>query len=247
MAGVLDGKVAYITGGSRGIGAETARLLSSRGAAIVIGYGDKADRAEELAEELRAGGGRAEISGGDVRDKATSEAGVAKALEAFGKLDILVTVAGISARETLAEITAERFREVYDVNVLGTLWAIQAAAPHLTSPGGKVVTVSSRMALNPIAESSLYSGAKAAVIAMTESYAKDLGPRGITVNSVAPGLIETEMTTKSIAERGAAVAAATPLKRVGQPIDVAGVIAFFCSDDSRWVTGRTLRADGGIV
>ena len=200
-----------------------------------------------MAAEIRAAGGRAEVSGGDVRRLATAKAGVQEALDAYGRLDILVTAAGISGRETLSEITEDRYRAIYDVNVLGTIWAVQAAAPHLTAPGGRIVTVSSRMAVNPIPSSVLYSGAKAAVTAMTEAFAKELGPRGITVNAVGPGLIDTERMHDAVAARGAAVAAETPLRRVGQPADVAAVIAFLASDDAGWITGRMIRADGGIV
>ena len=247
MTGALDGKVALITGGSRGIGAAVARLLASRGAAVVIGYGRAADDAEAVAAAIRASGGRATISGGDIRLPATAAAGVATARDRFGRLDILVTAAGISGRHVLAEIGEADYREIYDTNVLGTLLAIQAAAPHLTAPGGRIVTIASRIAVNPQPGTALYAGTKAAVVAMTETFAKELGPRGITVNSVAPGLIETEMTREAVASRGAAVAADTPLGRIGQPEDVAGVVAFFASDDARWVTGRMLRADGGIV
>ena len=247
MARPLHGKVALVTGASRGIGAATARLLAERGAAVVLGYGKAAAEAAALAAEIRDAGGKAEISGGDVRLGATAEAAVATAVRAFGRLDILVTAAGISGRYLLAEIDEALYREVYDINVLGTLLAIQAAAPHLTAPGGRIITISSRLARNPAPGAALYSGSKAAVVAMTEAFAKELGGRGITVNSVAPGLIETDMTRAAVANRGASVVAETPLGRLGQPGDVAGVVAFFASDDAAWVTGRTLRADGGIV
>jgi 3-oxoacyl-[acyl-carrier protein] reductase len=243
----LEGKVAYVTGGSRGIGAATSRLLAARGAAVVIGYGTGADQAEALAQDIRSTGGRAAISGGNVTQKTTAEAGVAKALASFGRLDILVAAAGTSSQGMLADLTEDAYRAAFDTNVLGTLWAIQAAAPHLASPGGRIVTLSSRLAQNPFAGGAIYAGTKAAVIAMTESFAKELGSRGITVNSVAPGMIETDMTREAVAARGAAVAAQTPLGRIGQPEDVAAVVAFLASDDARWVTGRTIRTDGGIV
>jgi 3-oxoacyl-[acyl-carrier protein] reductase len=243
----LDGKVAVITGGSRGIGAATARLLARRGAAVVIVYATSEGPARALADEIAAAGGKARISGGDVRDPATSAAAVRAALDAFGGLDILVTAAGVGSQGALGEITEARYREVFDINLLGTLLPIQAAAPHLTAPGGRIVTISSRLAQNPFPGSALYAGAKAAVLAMTEALARELGPRGITVNTVLPGMIETAMTREAVAERGAAVAAQTPLGRIGQPEDVARAIAFFASEDSRWVTGRAMRVDGGIV
>lgn len=245
--GQLDGKVALVTGGSRGIGAEACRVLASRGAAVVIVYNSAAEQAEALASEIHGAGGRAVISGGDVRDKETADKAVAKAADAFGRLDILVTSAGISGRETLEKITVERYRALYDINVLGTLHFIQAAVPHMTAPGGRIVTVSSRLAMSPQVGAALYSGTKAAIVAMTKVFAKELGPRGINVNSVAPGLVETDLTVKSVAERGAATIAQTPLGRIGKPADVAGVIAFLASDDALFVTGRTIRVDGGIV
>lgn len=242
----LNGQVAWITGASRGIGAETARLLASRGAAVVIGYGTAQADAQNVADTIVASGGRAVISGGDLRKRETAEAAVKAALENFGKLDILVTAAGVNHWGGLEQITEKDVTDVMDVNLRGTLLSIQAAVPSM-GEGARIVTISSRLAQNPQAGSALYSASKAAVIAMTESFAKELGPRCIRVNSVAPGLVETDMTREAVAERGAAVAAQTPLGRIGQPADIAGAIAMLVSPDSGWITGRTLRADGGIV
>jgi 3-oxoacyl-[acyl-carrier protein] reductase len=239
--------VAYVTGGSRGIGAATCRFLAARGAAVLVGYSSGAAEAEAIAARIREAGGRAETAGGDIRLRETAETAVQKALDAFGRLDILVTSAGASGRQTLAEITEQQYRDIYDTNVLGTIWSIQAAAPHLTAPGGRIIMVSSRMAINPVPGSALYGGAKAAMNAMAEAFAKELGPQGITVNSVAPGLIDTERMHAGVVARGEAVAAETPLRRIGMPDDVAGVVAFLASEDSGWITGRTIRADGGIV
>lgn len=243
----LHGKVAYVTGGSRGVGAGAVRLLAARGATVMIGFGTHSTKAEALAGDIRAVGGQAEITGGDIREAETSISAVERTLARYGRLDILVTSAGISRRDALRDISEQAYRDVYDANVLGTILAIQAAAPHLSRPGGRIITVSSRVAINPTADSALYAGAKAAVIAMTEAFAKELGPQGITVNAVAPGLIATERMLDVVATRGAEVAAQTPLRRIGLPDDVARVIAFLASDDSGWMTGRTLRVDGGIV
>lgn len=243
----LHGKVAYVTGGSRGVGAGAVRLLAARGATVMIGFGTHSTEAEALAGDIRAAGGQAEITGGDIRKAETSISAVERTLARYGRLDILVTSAGISRRDALRDISEQAYRDVYDANVLGTILAIQAAAPHLSRPGGRIITVSSRVAINPTADSALYAGAKAAVIAMTEAFAKELGPQGITVNAVAPGLIATERMLDVVATRGAEVAAQTPLRRIGLPDDVARVIAFLASDDSGWMTGRTLRVDGGIV
>jgi 3-oxoacyl-[acyl-carrier protein] reductase len=243
----LAGKVALITGGSRGIGAATAQLLARRGAAVVIVYGSAEGPAVTLADQIRHQGGRAAVSGGDLRLAATSDAAVQCALDSFGKLDILVTAAGVSSLAPLSSISEDQYRNIFDINVLGTLLPIRAAAPHLTAPGGRIITLSSRLAQNPFAGAGLYSASKAAVLAMTQSFAKELGPRGITVNAVLPGMIETEMTRDAVAARGASVAAETPLRRIGQPEDVARAIAMLASEDSGWITGQAVRVDGGLT
>ncbi|WGF87792.1 SDR family NAD(P)-dependent oxidoreductase [Marinivivus vitaminiproducens] len=243
---MLAGKVAIVTGGSRGIGAAVARTLAARGAAVVVGYGKGAEAAEAVAADIRAANGRATVSGGDVREPAAADAAVTAALDTFGRLDILVTAAGVSVSSPLAEIDTAQVRDAFDINVLGTVLAIQAAAPHLPE-GGRIVTFASRLALNPLPGSAIYAASKAAVIGLTQTVALELGGRGITVNAVAPGMIETDMTREAVRARGAAVATATPLGRIGQPDDVAGIVAFLVSDDARWMTGRTLRADGGLA
>jgi 3-oxoacyl-[acyl-carrier protein] reductase len=247
MSGQFEGKVAWVTGGSQGIGKGVVKMFAERGAAVLIGYSSHRDVAEDLAKSIRDAGGQAEITGGDVRDPAVAKAAVDLALERFGKLDILVTSAGVGGRHNLDEITLDDYRHVFDINVWGTIASIQAAAPHMTSPGGKIVTVTSRVALNPFAGAALYAGAKNAVNAITDSFARELGPKGITVNAVAPGLIETERMASAVATRGHETVAITPLGRIGMPDDIAGVVAFLSSDDSKWVTGRVIRADGGIV
>lgn len=186
------------------------------------------------------------ISGGDVRKGETADAAVNVAIKNFGRIDILVTAAGVNHWSALPGISAEDVTAVMDVNVGGTLLAIRSAAAKMAE-GGSIVTLSSRLAQNAQPGFALYAASKAAVIALTEGFAKELGGRGIRINSVAPGLIETEMTRQAVAERGAAVAAQTPLGRVGQPEDIARVIAMLVSEDARWITGRTIRADGGIV
>lgn len=245
--GTLAGKVALITGGSRGIGAATAQLLAKRGVAVVIVYGNAEGSATALADQIRHQGGQAAVSGGDLRIGATSEAAVRRALDSFGRLDILVTAAGVSGLSPLSAITEAQYRNLFDINVLGTLLTVQAAAPHLTSPGGRIITVSSRLAQNPFPGAALYAGSKAAVLAMTQSFAKELGPRGITANAVLPGMIETEMTRDAVAARGAAVAAETPLRGIGQPKDIARAIAMLASGDSGWITGQAVRVDGGLT
>jgi 3-oxoacyl-[acyl-carrier protein] reductase len=137
-------------------------------------------------------------------------------------------------------------RAMFDTNVTGAIMLTKAAAA-VMQEGGRIVQVSSRLAYSPISTSTVYAASKAAVMAMVHGFAKELGPRGITVNAVAPGVIETDMTTKIIAERGEQIRSATPLGRIGQPDDIAGIVAFLASDDARWITGRTILADGGLT
>jgi 3-oxoacyl-[acyl-carrier protein] reductase len=168
------------------------------------------------------------------------------AYEAFGRLDVLVNTAGIGPYLPLARIDEAHYRSIFDTNVLGTILLTQAAAPLLPSPGGRIVHFASRLAYNPIPTSSVYSASKAAVITLVHGFARELGPKGITVNAVAPGVIETDMTTTIIAERGEQIRAMTPLGRIGQPEDIAGIVTFLASDDAGWITGRTILADGGV-
>ena len=247
MSGQFAGKVAWVTGGSQGIGKGVVKMFAERGAAVVIGYSSNRDIAEDLARSIRDAGGKAVAAGGDIRNADVARTSVELALQEFGRLDILVTAAGVAGRQMLQDITEEDYRKTFDINVWGTIASIQAAAPHLTSPGGKIVTITSRMALNPFPGAALYAGAKNAVNAITDSFARELGPRGITVNAVAPGLIKSERMAKAVETRGHETVAITPLARIGMPEDIAGVVAFLASDDSRWVTGRVIRADGGIV
>lgn len=247
MSGQFENKVAWVTGGTRGIGKSVVRMFARRGGSVLIGYSSHGEDAENLANEIRNAGGKAETAGGDVRDPDAARAAVRRALDSFGRLDVVVTSAGVAGRDHLEEIDEEKYRRTYDINVWGTIVTIQAAAPHLSAPGGRIITVTSRAALNPFAGAALYAGAKAAVNAITESFARELGPRGITVNAVAPGLIESERMAAAVATRGHETVALTPLGRIGQPDDVADVVAFLASEDSRWVTGRVLRVDGGIV
>ena len=164
-----------------------------------------------------------------------------------GRIDILINSAGIAPYRPLAAIDTAHVREVFDANVLGTILLTRAVVPHLPSPGGRIVHFSSRLAVSPIATSSVYAASKAAVSALTLALSKELGPKGITINAVAPGVIETDMTAAIISERGDAIRAATPLGRIGVPDDIAGIVAFLASPDSGWITGRTILADGGAT
>ncbi|MDN2578657.1 glucose 1-dehydrogenase [Aquibium sp. ELW1220] len=242
----FEGKAVLVTGGSRGIGAAVARRFGSLGAHVAVGYRSGRDAAEALAAEIVAAGGTAVAVAGDVAVPSQAQAMVTRAHDAFGRLDVLVNAAGVGPYLPLAEIDEAHCRAIFDTNVLGTIMLTQAAAPLLPSPGGRIVHFASRLAFNPIPTSSVYSASKAAVVTLVHGFARELGPRGITVNAVAPGVIETDMTADILRERGEQILAATPLRRIGQPDDIAGVVTFLASADAGWVTGRTIIADGGL-
>jgi len=213
---------------------------------VAVGYRSGKAGADALVAEIAASGGSAVAVAGDVGIPAEAQAMVRQAHEAFGRLDILVNAAGIGPYLPLAEIDEAHCRAIFDTNVLGTIMLTQAAAPLLPSPGGRIVHFASRLAFNPLPTSSVYSASKAAVVTLVHGFARELGPRGITVNAVAPGVIETDMTADILRERGEQILSATPLRRIGQPDDIAGVVTFLASPEAGWVTGRTIIADGGL-
>lgn len=242
----FDGEVVLVAGGSRGIGAAVARRFAGSGAKVAVGYRAASAAAEALVAELRASGTDAVAVPGDIAVPGEAEAMVRAAHGAFGRLDILVNAAGIGPYRPLADIDAGHVRSIFDTNVLGAILLTKAAVPLMPSPGGRIVHFASRLAYNPLPTSSVYSASKAAVAALVHAFARELGPKGITVNAVAPGVIETDMTAAIIVERGEQIRAATPLGRIGQPDDVAGVVAFLASRDAGWITGRTIIVDGGL-
>jgi len=243
----LNGKVALITGGSRGIGAAIARRFAAAGIHVAIGYHARADAAASLAADITAAGGQCLPVKGDVADADAAQRIAAETVARFGRIAFLVNCAGIAPYRALGDMDAAFVRAMFDANVLGTVLVTQAALPHLAAPGGRIINFASAMAFRPVPTSSVYAASKAAVIALTHAWRLELGPRGITVNCIAPGVIETEMTTSILAERGAGIVAATPLGRVGQTNDIAGIALFLCSPEAGWITGRTIIADGGIT
>jgi 3-oxoacyl-[acyl-carrier protein] reductase len=242
----LSGKVALITGGSRGIGAGVARRFAAAGVRVAIGYHSRSDAATSLAAEISAAGGECFAVQGDITDADVVERMTDDIVARFGGIDMLVNCAGIAPYVPLGEMDAAHVRDMFDANVLGTVLVTQAVLAHLPMPGGRIVNFASALAYRPIPRSSIYSASKAAVITLTHAWSKELGPKGITVNAIAPGVIETEMTTGILAERGAGIIASTPLARIGQPDDIAGIALFLCSPESGWITGRTIIADGGV-
>lgn len=243
----LKGKVALITGGSRGIGAAVARRFAQAGCKVAVGYQSRGDAANNLAAEIAAAGGECLAVQGDIADSDAVQRMIDAIIARFGRIDMLVNCAGIAPYVPLGEMDAAHVRAMFDANVLGTVLVTQAVLPHLPSPGGRIVNFASALAFRPIPKSSIYSASKAAVVTLTHAWSKELGPKGITVNAIAPGVIETEMTSEILAERGAGIIASTPLGRIGQPGDIAGLALFLCSAEAGWITGRTIVADGGVT
>ncbi|MGP0088736.1 MAG: SDR family NAD(P)-dependent oxidoreductase [Xanthobacteraceae bacterium] len=243
----LSGKVALITGGSRGIGAAIARRFAAAGSQVAIGHQARSDAAASLAAEITGAGGQCLTVQGDITDTDAAQRIATDTVARFGRIDILVNCAGIAPYRPLGAMDAAFVRAMLDANVLGTILVTQAVLPHLTAPGGRIINFASALAFRPVPTSSLYAASKAAIITLTHAWSKELGPRGITVNAIAPGVIETQMTAAILAERGAAVVASTPLGRIGQTDDITGIALFLCSSEAGWITGRTTIADGGVT
>ncbi|HTV77503.1 MAG TPA: glucose 1-dehydrogenase [Steroidobacteraceae bacterium] len=245
----LTGKVAIVTGASKGIGAEVARELAAAGAAVVVNYAGSRAGAESVVSAIRAADGKAIAVQADVAKTADVQRLVAQTIEAFGAPDILVNNAGVYEFAPLEAITAEHFHRQFDTNVLGLLQVTQEVARHIGPAGGSVINISSVVSRLNLPGSSVYAGTKAAVDLITRVLAKELGPRKIRVNAVNPGMIETEGARAqgiigSDFEKD--VLAQTPLKRIGQPEDVAKVVLFLASGESGWVSGDTILASGGL-
>jgi 3-oxoacyl-[acyl-carrier protein] reductase len=198
----LSGKVALITGGSRGIGAAVARRFASAGMRVAIGYQARSNAAASLAADITKAGGQCMTVQGDIADAEAAQRIATDTVARFGRIDILVNCAGIGPYRPLGAMDAAFIRAILDANVLGMVLITQAVLAHLTTPGGRIINFSSALAFRPIATSSVYSASKAAVVTLTHAWSKELGSRGITVNAIAPGVIETEMTTGILAERG---------------------------------------------
>ena len=243
----LKGKVAVVTGASKGIGAAIAKSLSAAGAAVVANYVSK-DGADRVVSDIRANGGKAIAVQGDVAKPADVRRLFAETKKAFDTLDVLVNNAGVYKLLPLEEITEDEFHREFNINVLGTILATKEAVTHFGPNGGSVINISS-IASGGWAQAAIYSGTKGAVDAITRGLAAELGPRKIRVNAIAPGGVETE-GTHSTGIMGSdlekTMTASTPLGRIGQPDDIARVAVFLASDDSAWLTGERLTASGGL-
>jgi len=243
----LTGKVAVVTGASKGIGAAIAKALAAEGASVVVNYASSKTGADDVVAAISAAGGKAVAVGGDVSKAAVAKGIIDTAVETYGRLDILVNNSGVYEMAPIEEITEAHFHKHFNVNVLGLLLVTQAAVKHL-GEGGSIVNVSSVVSRITPPGSAVYTATKGAVDSITGVLAKELGPRKIRVNSVNPGMVETEGThtagfVGSDFETWAV--STTPLGRIGQPDDIADVAVFLASDDSRWMTGESLIASGG--
>ena len=246
----LAGKVAVVTGASKGIGAAIAKELAAQGASVVVNYASSKSGADKVVSEITAKGGKAVAVGANVADPADVVKLFAEAKKTYGKLDILVNNAGIYEFAPIEAVTPEHFHKHFDLNVLGLLLATQEAVKLFGDGGGSVINISSIVSTLAFPQTAVYSATKAAVDAVTRTLSKELGPRGIRVNSVNPGMVETEGTqaahiTAEDGEFRKLTEAQTPLGRIGQPQDIAPVVAFLAGGDSGWVTGEAINVAGG--
>lgn len=245
----LKGKVAVVTGASKGIGAGIARALGQAGASVVVNYAASRDGADKVVSEITATGGKAIAVQGDVANSADVKKIFGVATEAFGRVDILVNNAGIYSFSPIDQANEQDFHRQFDTNVLGIVLATKEAVGQFGDKGGSVINVGSVVSEKGIPGASIYSATKGAVDALTRSLAVELGPRGIRVNTIAPGPVETEGTHANGmvgSDFLNSIIGTTPLGRIGQPDDVAKVAVFLASDESAWLTGERLSASGGL-
>jgi len=245
--GTLKGKVALVTGASKGIGAAIARELAASGAAVAVNYSGSKAEAEKVVAEINQTGGKAIAVQANLGDPDAIGPLIDKTVKALGPIDVLVNNAGIYDFGPIEQISPEHFHKQFNVNVLGLLLTTQAALPHFNPGGGSIINIGS-VAAHGVPFGSVYSGTKGAVNSITLALSKELGSRQIRVNALNPGMVETEgvhasgiigtdMYKKTIAD--------TPLGRIGQPNDIATIATFLASDDSKWVNGQTIHASGG--
>lgn len=243
----LDGKVAVVTGASKGIGASIAETLANEGASVIVNYSSSKEGAQKVVDKITKNGGKATAIQANIADPKEIEKLFSESKKAFGKIDILVNNAGVYETSPIEQITAEHYNKIFNLNVLGLLLSIKEAVKHFNG-SGSIINISSIASSSAPPGFSVYSASKAAVDTLTKSLAKELGPKKIRVNSINPGMVETEGTKtggflesdfRKHAEAG------TPLGRIGQPIDIAPAVVFLASDEASWITGETLVIAGG--
>jgi 3-oxoacyl-[acyl-carrier protein] reductase len=245
----LSGKVAVVTGASKGIGAEIAKQLAAEGAAVVVNFATSKEGAERVVSDIGAGGGKAVAVQADVSKKGDIERLFAETKRAYGRVDILVNNAGMYEFAALEAVSEEHFRKQFDLNVLGLIFATQEAVKHFDGSGGSVINISSSASTLTPPNASVYSATKAGVDAVTRSLAKELGPRQIRVNAINPGMVETEgvhATGLDKSDFRRQMESQTPLGRIGQVDDIAPTAVFLASSDSKWITGETFVITGGL-
>jgi 3-oxoacyl-[acyl-carrier protein] reductase len=244
----LRGKVAIVTGASKGIGAAIAKSLAAEGASVVVNYASSKSGADAVVSAITAAGGKAVAVRGDVSKAVDAREIVNAAIEKYGRLDILVNNSGVYEFASIEEVTEENFHRIFDVNVLGTLLTTQAAVKHL-GEGASIINIGSGASRITPAQTAVYTGTKGALDAITGVLARELGPRKIRVNSINPGMVDTEGARSGGfigSDFEKALVAQTPLGRIGQVADIAPVAVFLASDDSAWLTGELILASGGL-
>jgi 3-oxoacyl-[acyl-carrier protein] reductase len=244
----LTGKVAIVSGASKGIGAAIAEKLAEDGAEVVVNYSKSARQADAVVSRIKAKGGKARAVQADVSKHDEAKALVDATVRESGKLDILVNNAGVFEFLPLSNVHEEHFDRQFDLNVKGLLFASQAAANAFGDQGGSIINISSVASQSAIPNASVYSATKAAVDAITRTLAAELGPKKILVNAVLPGMTDTEgvEAMNGSKEMRANIVPQTPLGRIGQPRDIANVVSFLASDEAGWITGQAIPVSGGL-
>jgi 3-oxoacyl-[acyl-carrier protein] reductase len=244
----LSNKVAVVTGSSKGIGAAIAKALAAEGASVVVNYASSKAGADKTVDEIFKAGGKAVAVGGDVSKAAEARGIIDAAITNYGRLDILVNNSGVYEFAPIEAVTEEHFHRMFNINVLGLLLVTQAAVAHL-GEGGSIINIGSVVSRITPPTSAVYTGTKGAVDAITGVLSRELGPKKIRVNSLNPGMVETEGTHSGGvigSDLETVTVAQTPLGRIGQPGDIAAIAVFLASDDSGWLTGEHLLAGGGV-
>lgn len=244
----LSGKVAVVTGASKGIGAAIAKALAAAGASVVVNYASSKAGAEKVVAAITAAGGKALAVAGDVSKAADAHGIIDAAIKAYGRLDVLVNNSGVYEFTAIEAITEEQFHRMFNINVLGVILTTQAAVKYL-GEGASIINIGSAVSRITPPQSAVYTGTKGAVDAITGVLSRELGPRRIRVNTINPGMVETEGTVGAGfigSDLEKTLVSQAPLGRTGRPDDIADIAVFLASNDSRWLTGEQLLASGGI-
>jgi 3-oxoacyl-[acyl-carrier protein] reductase len=244
----LAGKVAVVTGASKGIGAAIAQELAKDGASVIVNYASSASGAEAVAAKIKAAGGKAKAVGADVSKPEEAKRLIGAAVSGFGRIDVLVNNAGVYEFLPLDQVTESHIDRLFDLNVKGLLFTTQAAAAAMGDKGGSIINIGSMASHSPAPGGVVYSATKGALDVITMGLATELGPKKILVNAVLPGPVDTEGTQSmdNWEQFKAMLVAQTPLGRVGQPRDIAPLVSFLASDDAGWITGQIIGAAGGL-